>query len=67
MKKGYNELIAFYFVLTNEGKAPKIPNNMVMMRYLDFVPGSERIFKDHKDLFVAEMTTANMAQVFNIY
>ena len=64
VKNGYNELIAFYFVLTNEGKAAKIPNDMVMMRYLNFVPGSEKIFKDHKELFVAAMTTANMAQVF---
>ena len=37
-----------------------------MMRYLNFVPGSEKIFKlkGHEEKFVKDMTTAQMTEIF---
>ena len=64
IKKRYNELVAFYFVLVNECKEAKIPYNMIIMRYLNFIPGAEKIFNDHKEKIRSTMTAAQMAEVF---
>ena len=64
IKKSYNELVAFYFVLVNECKEAKIPYNMIIMRYLNFIPGAEKIFNEHKENIRSTMTAAQMAEVF---
>ena len=64
IKKSYNYLVALYFVLVNEGKVAKIPYNIIIMRYLNFIPGAEKICNDHKEKIGSTMKAAQMAEVF---
>lgn len=62
----YQDMMAFYFVLANEGVGAGIPKHMIIMRFLKFVPRitAEKIFTQHKAIIIAAMTDDNMAAVF---
>ena len=65
-RASYQDLISFYFVLKSEGAIASIPNHMIMMRFLNFIPGAEKIFEANNATIVEGMTTAQMDTVFKV-
>ena len=63
-KNNYHALISFYFVLKSEGTIAGISKEMIMKRYLNFIPGAEKIYDTHAALLVPEITDAQMTTIF---
>ena len=58
------DLVSYFFSLKNEAAFAGITNEMLVIKFLDAVPGGERIFESNKDKIKADMEISAVTEIF---
>ena len=58
-------LSAFFFEALEAGKAAGITFDVIAMKFLQYVPGANKLFNDNEDDIVANMTEAKLVEFFD--
>ena len=61
----YTDLIGYFFLLKSEATMAGITKEMMLLKYLNVVPGGAQIYEDKKDKFKAEMAANDVTDIFN--
>lgn len=62
----YPDLIGFYFVLRSEAIMAGVTKDMVLIKFLNHIPGGEKIQNINKDKFKPDMTDEEMETIFKV-
>ena len=62
--KSYIDLVSYFFSLKNKAAFAGITNEMLVIKFLDAVPGSEKIFESNKDIIKADMKISAVTEIF---
>ena len=64
--KSYSGIVSFYFLLQSEAALAGIGNDMLVFKFLNSVPGGEKIFESNKAKIKADMTAAHVTEIFTV-
>ena len=62
--RDFNGLTSFFFTLQAGAKGARVPNDVMLLRYLNFVPNGEKFFAQNEDTITEDISDEDSLTVF---